>query len=647
MTVAKYNDASELVSGNTAYLLIERNETAQFRSTSLQGAQQAWEMIEMALANHRFLLENIVERERIQRMPNAEVSLFFELFVADLILKDCRLSDEQLEEGNPGGSNDGGIDGAYLIIDGVCVNEDNVESIINSNTSQPEFKLHIMQAKYKDSLEESVIEKLSSSMEDLLDLTRELAELQDHYNSGVIRIFETFKKAYLGLLTSLPRVAVLFSYASKGGEPTATMQHKAGQLCQKISSDLVPESSCEFQFLGAMKLFQLIQVPPKQSFELRIAEGPFSAGTSRSFVALIRLRDFYQFLIDDEGKLRNHLFEANVRDWQGDNNKVNLQIKQSLQDDDFPNFWWLNNGVTILAAEAQDSGAKILTLQKPEIVNGLQTSRAIYQHFLSIATEPVGNPDDRMLLARIIVVPEQDDVRERIIRATNRQTAVPDEALRSLDPVQRIIEEFFVTQNPQLFYERRSRFYKNQGKRAAHIFSIKRLSQCVLATLLFRPEDAKRRPTDYLRPRSDNVDSDERYRLLFNDDYPHEMYFACALFYIRVGEALRSEMVASEYDPSSRRDVLFFVMTHAILRHLNIYRKREKPPAHLITRQAIDAIDDENMVNSANRVLDLLQSHRQQNEPHRVSWRQFEIEFFKDLDRLLPGGDSAQIDQPK
>ena len=74
-------------------------------------------------------------------------------------------------------------------------------------------------------------------------------------------------------------------------------------------------------------------------------------------------------------------------------------------------FWWLNNGVTILCSKATHSG-KILTIENPEIVNGLQTSRELH----NFSCTPPPEDDGRNILIRVIQ-PSSPESRDRIIKA--------------------------------------------------------------------------------------------------------------------------------------------------------------------------------------------------------------------------------------
>ena len=582
----------------------------------------------MAVGNHRIVLEHIVANLHEQRATHLQLHQYFEVFAAEQVLKEYALSDEQLEEGNPGGSGDGGIDGAHLFINGTWVNHENLRFFTKQLRKNVKIDFYVIQAKYTNNLAQNVIDKFSSTVEDLFDLNKDLIDLERYYNSDVTQIVRTFRTAYAKLAHTFPKINLVFSYVTKGSEPNESMKHKAHRLCAKVQEELMPGCSCEFQFIGAVALFDLYRRPPQKTFNLSTAESPISPDKSNSFITLIRLDEYFKFIVDDSGNLSTRLFEANVRDWQGEN-KVNSQIQQSLEDTSVKEFWWLNNGVTILAAKASHPGGKTLELENPEIVNGLQTSRAIYDHF--------NNPtrslsDGRKLLVRIIVVPDERETREKIIRATNSQTTVPDEALRSLDLVHRTIEAYLSSQEPPLYYDRRRNFYKNQGKPSNRIISIKKLAQSVIAAVLSKPDDARGRPTDYLR--KVDPDNDDKYLSVFNDDYPHEMYYACALFYQRIDEALKRSEISDQFGASDRRAARFYIMTHVMRRHLNISIKRKTLPVHLITRVKVAEIDDELVVNGALRVLQLHKKLRKGNEP--LTWSDFQKSFFSELSKLLP-----------
>ena len=569
-------------------------------------------------------LDQIIERFHKTRFPDYSESQSFEIFVAQQILKERDLSDEELIDGNPGGAFDGGIDAIHLFVNGVRIDEDNVESFLKLRENV-KIDFFLIQAKKQNKMQQAVIDKFSAMAEDLFDPSKNYDDFVNSYNTGVLQVFEWFRRVYSALGYIGPEINIFFDYATRGGVPTENMKRKASNLQDKVKK-FIRNSHCFFRFYGATELLDLSRKLPAQWYKLRIAEGPLSSDESgKSYVALVQLDRYFDFITNETELLQSQLFEGNVRDWQGDNS-VNLQIANSLKNPDTNDFWWLNNGVTILAKAVNQTG-KILHLQNPEIVNGLQTSQAIFSHFDSQESVP---DDERKLLARVIVVGDTTENREQIIRATNNQTSVPGYALRSLDKIHRNIEIYFESQSPQLFYDRRKNFYKNLGKAAKSIIDIRVLAQAVLAAALFEPDDAKGRPSDYLRG-----SDDAQYLMLFDDNNHPELYYFCARLYKRTMEILKHKDIDERFDSSMRRSVRFHIMTHVILRHLGIPRSEIASRIGIVSKQNIDDITDSLILECANSVLRLLGEFRSKQPSNRIKWKEFEGFFFDDLDGLL------------
>ena len=145
-------------------------------------------------------------------------------------------------------------------------------------------------------------------------------------------------------------------------------------LCAQVHQ-LFPGTTTEVNvdFIDASHLMELINTQARQNFNLPLVENPIAAGDRKDFVALVNLTHYYSFITDENGSLRKYIFESNVRDYQGHNN-VNNEIHNTLSEDTTEDFWWLNNGVTILASDISQTTPRQLLITNPEIVNGLQTS---------------------------------------------------------------------------------------------------------------------------------------------------------------------------------------------------------------------------------------------------------------------------------
>ncbi len=208
------------------------------------------------------------------------------------------------------------------------------------------------------------------------------------------------------------------------------------------------------------------------------------------------------------------MFEENVRDFEGDSG-VNKEIAETLKKaSDKVDFWWLNNGVTLLCDEVRPHTQREFSLDRPLIVNGLQTANKIGQHFF----DKDDLADKRHLLVRIIKSTDEA-VRDRIIRATNRQTPIGPSQLRATERVHRDIEAFFKTRGK--YYERRKNQYKNAGRPKREIFSINELAQAIIAVSLGRPNDARARPSTLLS-------TEEGYKSIFIEKAKLEFFAYCA-----------------------------------------------------------------------------------------------------------------------
>ena len=134
---------------------------------------------------------------------------------------------------------------------------------------------------------------------------------------------------------------------------------------------------------------------------------------------------------------------------------MNEDIATSLQNELVPDFWWLNNGITILTTRAVING-KNMHMQDIQVVNGLQTTETI-NHFNAGSQKSV----DSTLSIRIIVS-RDEKLRDQIIRATNNQSLIEQAGLHATDKIQRDIEQ--ILEKYEFYYERRKNYYRNIGR---------------------------------------------------------------------------------------------------------------------------------------------------------------------------------------
>lgn len=434
--------------------------------------------------NDRLLIDGIIDDRVEIKLPSEKRDEAFEYFAFEQTLKDHDLSREEIKAGNVDGRNDGGIDGFFIIVNGHYLSDP--QSFKWPKTGSV-LEVWIITCKHHDTFKQAPLDNLAASVSELLDFAIESDKLKGDYSNQIIRFRENLKLAYRKVSPRLSSFSINFCYASRGNtsELGESIISRSEQI-KKITLDSFGNCTSQFLFCGSAELIELHRKTPNFTLEL-----PFVEDLSRGerYVMLVNLNDYYNF-ISDHGKLRRYLFDSNVRDFMG-LNRVNDDIKNTLLNLDSPDFWWLNNGVTILATGASVVG-KSIQIEDIQIVNGLQTSESIFRHFSNGGVDP----KKRSVLVKVLVTNE-GDVRDTIIRATNNQTTVELASLHATDKVQRDIED--ILKQHDLYYERRINYYKNQGISTDQILTPLYLASGYVSLFLKAPDQATRLKSRFMR----------------------------------------------------------------------------------------------------------------------------------------------------
>jgi len=539
-------------------------------------------------SNYHIILQQILEDQQSELEIDSTLNRFFGNFSALQLLKNNELTYEEIEKGDVDGTLDGGIDNFYLFINGDLIDwtcfildEDlnvldadsdtlTTKSIKEKYKKNIEIELVIIQAKLENSFNETSILKLKDSLGNLLNLEIPLESLQSRYNTSLLNAFAVLRQVYLALIPRRCDLLVNIYYASKGSDVHPNVDNQKKELESLIESKLT-NSKSKLEFIGAQKLIELYQKQQDIDFELNLVENTISNNAS-SYIGLTNIKELYNFITDDDNKLIKHIFESNVRDYQG-KNTVNSDIADTLNNNS-EDFWWLNNGVTILSTKVTPTSNKRLTIQNPEIVNGLQTSSEINRYFKENPNKLTCDSEVRNVLVRIIV-PSSEEVRDKIIKATNSQTQIPKSSLRATDPIHRQIETYLKPKG--LFYDRRKNFYKNEGKKPKEIVSIPFMSQCLISAVMQKPDYARARPSTLL-------DDEDSYNKLFNGNTPLHVFYLLSFFGKRVEEVSRN-IIDLESNQSS--DIKFHILYACIA----LMTKNSKPSVNIIETLDETSID--------------------------------------------------------
>jgi hypothetical protein len=445
--------------------------------------------------NDVLLIDGIIDERVESKLPSSRRDEVFEYLAFEQILKDFDLSKDEIESGSVDGRNDGGIDGFFIFVNGHLLVD---PQSFTWPKSGAQLEVWIITCKLHDTFKQAPLDNLVASISELLDLGLKKEELKGEYSETILNCRENLKLAYRKLSAKMSDFSLNFSYSSRGNSETVgeSIIARAEQI-KSISYDCFGNVNVDFKFHGSAEIVELHRKVPNFCLEL-----PYSEVLSRGerYVLLANLKDYYGF-VTDGNKLRRYLFDSNVRDFMGIN-RVNEDIKLTLENEEAPDFWWLNNGVTILATSASLVGGSI-QLQDIQIVNGLQTTESIFNHF----NEGKNDSKNRSVLIKVIVS-QDETIRDTIIRATNNQTSVELSSLHATDKIQRDIED--ILQRNGYCYERRKNFYLNQGHSPTEIITPLSLAAGFVNLLLKSPQKATILKSKFMC-------SDESYEMVFSD----------------------------------------------------------------------------------------------------------------------------------
>ncbi|BAZ21507.1 hypothetical protein NIES4073_23850 [Kalymmatonema gypsitolerans NIES-4073] len=464
--------------------------------------------------NDSIVLDNII-KQKINKSDNVlPDDEFFEIFTFEQILKKYDLSYDELSYGKIGGGDDGGIDGFFIFINNDFVSED---TELDNFKKSPCIQLFLIQSKRTDSFSERAIEKWLSTTMNIFDLDKKIEQIQKYYNSDLINKVAFFQELYLNLASQHPSIEITYVYASKGDVSAINQKvYNQSEVLKESTRRYFSGAKVNVSFVGARELIDSSRLEKSYTLQLKFIENYISRGED-NYVILASLKDYYNFVTYENSELRTYIFAFNVRDYQGSNVEVNKDIKATLESNEDIDFWWLNNGITILSSRASIAG-KTISLDDVQVVNGLQTTNTIYHYIKNREDDSNTLKEERAILIKIVIT-NDPETRDRVIKATNFQTPIPPASLKATDPIQLDIENFFL--NHEWFYDRRKNYYKNTGKQLDRIISIPYLAQSVIAIVFHEPDIARSRPSSLLK-------KDNDYKRVFSQKISLEVYLLCA-----------------------------------------------------------------------------------------------------------------------
>ncbi len=466
------------------------------------------------MSNNRIILNGCIEQFKSNNALDREPSEIFDLFCVSQTTKSYDLTFEDIEKSIVDNGNDGGIDSLLVLVDDVAIESlEDLDEV--SFSSKTHLAIIITQCKNEKTFKEGVLDKLIATFPELFNLENTIETLLIRFNPELVNRATIAREAWQRCAINGGRYKLVFSYccSAEAVEVNDVFRSKSEQL-KKLASTHFSGAAIEHYNYSSDELLKLYQTHRNQRLQLQFKEAPLSTSYEDfgiGYVGTVKLGDYKKFITDDDGSIRDDLFESNIRHFQGLVD-VNKKIKHTVQTPDKNDFWWLNNGITIIADNPRQVG-KTLSIDNVQIVNGLQTSYSIYNNHVGAIS------DNRSVLVKVIINEDKETI-DNIIASTNSQNPVSPALLRATDSIQRNIELFFG--NAGYFYDRRKNYYKNQGKPAAKIFSIQTAAQAIESIIFNNPFTARSQPTSLIK-------DDANYKRIFSSDTNYQVYLNCCL----------------------------------------------------------------------------------------------------------------------
>jgi hypothetical protein len=165
--------------------------------------------------NDQIILDQVLQQKRQESAPTLSPSEFFEVFVAEQVLKDYDLSYEELEDGIIGNGGDGGVDAMYVFANGELVREDFDYSHLKRGV---ELDVVLIQAKTTAGFGEPALDRLNGVFGDLFNLAHALDAYKAVYNEALRTAVKSFRAVCEGLAAKFPRLQFRIVYGTRGLE---------------------------------------------------------------------------------------------------------------------------------------------------------------------------------------------------------------------------------------------------------------------------------------------------------------------------------------------------------------------------------------------------------------------------------------------
>lgn len=497
--------------------------------------------------NNRILAGILDEFQKDFEIENYDESKAFEYLINYLVLAKIHIEAvdgietlKDIDVDKKGGNF--GIDGFCLFINNIYVPRiDEIDSFLKTGTMHVKFVF--IQSKTSSEIDSGDLLKAVTAIKNVfsnepkIDLTPEMNKVK----KIIDKIYD--KQTVRFLTSDSPICELYYATTSNNNVQSNDIQgivaseekaiHHYFPDLKKFSINILSADNIIDMYREFNNRFE-VEINFKNSISLEKIQN-----VNQAYIGYLSIVEFLKLLTNNDGGLRRNLFFENVRDFQGKDNSVNTDIAKSIENSILQDkFVILNNGVTIVAKKMQSLGSNDYKLSDYYIVNGCQTSSVIYNNRSKI--------NEALWVPVKIINTNSDELITQIIKATNKQTPVPDEAFVALEKFHKTLQEFYLHYSTQkkfkLYYERRSKEYLNGEETVpkARVINLHSQIRTFVSIMLGEPQLAlSNNPSTILK---------EHTSKLFQHNHSHELYYLSSLLFYKITYFFNKNEIPSIYN---------------------------------------------------------------------------------------------------
>lgn len=431
---------------------------------------------------------------------------------------------------NVGGTQDMGVDGIGIKINGLLVRDLEEAADLTKKFPKVEIEFIFIQSKYKSNFDKGEFNNFTDGVREFL------SESQKQPVSEDIRDLISIKEFLISedvVYKWADNPSVRLYYVVMGVWHESKHQLALAEQFKEDIEKLLTYKIPIVHFVDREE-YKAILDSNENIFEAVISAietMPLTSveGVDNSCVLICYASELKKLLSTPDGLIRKALFEDNVRDYQGDNS-INSEIAKTIQNEP-EKFALLNNGITIVCDKYTPSNRQ-LTIKNPQIVNGCQTSHVLFHQ--KGDSDELGN----VPIVIKVISTNNSDITNQIVRGTNRQNIVLDEAFETTKKFHKDLEEFINALSPEyerFYYERRSKQYDHNPS-IGHFekIGLRLLLQSFVGMFINAPHMAHRHESKLL----------EEYSNLVFQDYQSKLpYFTAGLAFYKLEKLFRTKTI--------------------------------------------------------------------------------------------------------